>query len=97
MTKTALTGVALAAGAAAAREGRRLRRLGDVPIESIESSAEPLPATPPEAASAQRRLAALQWAVPALTGTLPVLGAVEGEQQRPSAASGLARAALPGA
>lgn len=44
---------------------------------------EPSEDTPELTATAQRRLAALQWALPALTGALVVLGARQGEQQRP--------------
>lgn len=35
-------------------------------------------------ASAQKQLRLTQWAIPALTGALVVLGAQQGEQQRPS-------------
>lgn len=36
-------------------------------------------------ASAQKQLRILQWVIPALTGTIGVLGADMGEQQRPGA------------
>ena len=35
-------------------------------------------------AAAQRQLQAVQWAIPAITGVLVVMGAQQGEQQRPS-------------
>ena len=42
-------------------------------------------------ADAQQKLRYLQWALPVLTGTIVVLGAQQGEQQRPTQiASGLA-------
>ena len=37
----------------------------------------------PNVARIQRRLRVLQWATPVLTGALVVLGAQQGEQQRP--------------
>ncbi|MFF9496529.1 hypothetical protein [Streptomyces flaveolus] len=40
---------------------------------------------PIDLGSAQRQLACIQWAVPALTGRLVVLNALHGEQQRPMA------------
>jgi hypothetical protein len=48
------------------------------------SGTEPSAATPPEVASAQKQLKALQWAIPVLTGAIIVLGAQQGEQQKPS-------------
>ncbi|WP_344001919.1 hypothetical protein [Nocardioides lentus] len=44
---------------------------------------EPSASTSKETADAQRQLKLVQWALPAVTGTLVVLGAVQGEQQRP--------------
>ena len=34
--------------------------------------------------AAQRQLKLTQWAIPAITGTLIVMGAQQGEQQKPS-------------
>jgi hypothetical protein len=48
------------------------------------SGTEPESGTPPEVAAAQRQLRMLQWAVPALTGTLLVVSSFAGEQQRAS-------------
>ncbi|MGV7507477.1 hypothetical protein PJN21_29740, partial [Mycobacterium kansasii] len=45
---------------------------------------EPSPSTPDQAATAQKQLKYLQWALPLLTGTILILGAQQGEQQRPS-------------
>jgi len=50
--------------------------------EGAAGSVTPGAGSSPELASAQKQLKALQWAIPALTGTLVVLGAVQGEQQR---------------
>jgi len=40
-------------------------------------------ATPEDVAGIQQRLRLLQWVTPVLTGILIVLGAQQGEQQRP--------------
>ena len=78
--KTALTLAALGATAYARVLGQRLTAAGDVPVEAgVEPSAQ----TPPDVAGAQRQLAALQWAVPALTGGALVVNSLMGEQQRP--------------
>lgn len=78
--KTGLTVAALAATAYSRVLGRRVSAQTDVPVES---GTEPSPAlTPPAVAGAQRQLAVLQWAVPALTGALIVVSAFAGEQQR---------------
>ena len=50
--------------------------------EGGAGATEPHAAASPELASAQSQLKALQWAIPALTASLLVLGAVQGEQQR---------------
>jgi hypothetical protein len=60
--------------------GAKLAQYDGVPVEG---GTEPAPATPPEAAAAQRQLQKLQWAIPALTGAVVVLTSVHGEQQRP--------------
>jgi hypothetical protein len=51
---------------------------------AVEGATTPAPSTREDVAQAQRRLALLQWAVPALTGALLVLNARMGEQQRPT-------------
>ena len=51
---------------------------------SSEGATEPGPTAPDEAKHAQRQLRWAQCTVPALTGALVVLQAVQGEQQRPS-------------
>ena len=88
VAKTALTAAALGVTAYSRLLGQRVSEHTAVPAES---GTEPAPTTPPEVAAAQRQLAMLQWAVPALTGALVVLSSFAGEQQRPSSAlSGIA-------
>ena len=84
IAKTAVTVGALAATAYARALGQKMISAGDVPVEG---GTDPSAATPPEVADAQRKLSALQWAIPALTGTLLVMDALMGEQQRPSQAA----------
>lgn len=79
--KTAFTAAALAATAYSRILGQRIQHAGDVPVDGGTS---PNAATPPEVASAQQQLAALQWAIPALTGGIVATSALQGEQQRPS-------------
>ncbi|MFF9561203.1 hypothetical protein ACF1DY_35980, partial [Streptomyces albus] len=52
--------------------------------EYVEGATEPAPSTPDEVTAAQRQLQYVQWALPALTGAIVVLGAQQGEQQRPA-------------
>jgi hypothetical protein len=93
VAKGAITGAALAATAVARGLGQKVIEAGDVPVEG---GTEPAAATPPEVASAQRKLKTLQWAIPVLTGTLLVLDARMGEQQRPSqAVTGVVKRILP--
>jgi hypothetical protein len=79
--KTALTVGALGATAYSRVLGRKVSEHHTVPAES---GTEPSAGTPPEVASAQRQLKALQWVVPALTGGLVVIGAYASEQYRVS-------------
>ena len=51
---------------------------------SSEAATEPEPTAPDDAKHAQRQLHWAQATVPAMTGALVVLQAVQGEQQRPS-------------
>lgn len=82
VAKTALTVAALGVTGYARLLGRRLSAHdGDVPAES---GTEPAEDAPSDVAAAQRQLAVLQWAVPALTGALVVLSSFAGEQQRPT-------------
>jgi hypothetical protein len=91
--KTALTVGALGVTAYSRVLGRKVSQHQDVPAKS---GTEPAAATPPEVASAQRQLRALQWAVPALTGGLVVIGAFASEQYRVSEVkTGIAKRLLP--
>jgi hypothetical protein len=81
LVKTVLTTGALGATAYSRVLGRKVSEKTDVPAAS---GTEPAPTTPDDVAAAQRQLAMLQWAVPALTGALVVVSSFAGEQQRPS-------------
>ncbi|MDQ2750865.1 MAG: hypothetical protein M3Y44_15260 [Actinomycetota bacterium] len=81
VVKTAVTAAALGVTAYSRVLGRQVAAHTDVPVDSATS---PAAATPPEVAAAQKQLAVLQWAVPALTGTLVVISSFAGEQQRPA-------------
>jgi hypothetical protein len=79
LAKTALTAAALGATAYSRVLGKKVSAKTDVPAESGTS---PAVTTPKPVANAQRQLAMLQWAVPALTGALVVISSFAGEQQR---------------
>lgn len=79
--KTVLTIAAMGATAYSASLGAKVAEYGRVPAES---GTDPSASTPPEVAKAQKQLKVLQYVIPALTGTLVVLGAQQGEQQKPS-------------
>jgi hypothetical protein len=53
------------------------------PSEPVADGTTPTTDTDPAVAGAQRQLSVLQWVVPALTGVLLILNALQGEQQRP--------------
>jgi hypothetical protein len=78
--KTLVTLAALGATAYARALGQRVMNAGDVPVAG---GTDPQAGTPPQVADAQRQLDSLQWVIAGLTGTLLVLNAVMGEQQRP--------------
>ena len=79
--KIVVTGAALAVTALNAVLGRKVAEGSGHPVAG---ATEPQTATPPDVATAQKQLRYLQWAQPALTGAIVVLGAQQGEQQRPS-------------
>ena len=79
VVKLVLTGAAAAVTAYSGVLGKRVAQHAD---EGAAGATEPGPTSSPELANAQRQLKACQWAIPALTSTLIVLGVVEGEQQR---------------
>jgi hypothetical protein len=81
IVKTVVTGAALGITGYSRLLGRKMSDRPDVPVAS---ATEPAQGTPQDVAAAQSQLRVLQWAVPALAGTVVVLGALAGEQQRPS-------------
>ena len=85
ITKTALTGLALAATAWSRALGAKLDHSGEAPVEG---GTDPGDGTPQDVAKAQRQLKVLQWVIPALTGAVLVLNARMGEQQRPAQITG---------
>jgi hypothetical protein len=78
--KTALTVAALGVTAYSRGLGKKLDQVG---VEPVESGVKPTEDTAPDVAKAQQQLRVCQWLIPALTGGLVVLTAVQGEQQRP--------------
>ncbi len=88
VTKIALTGAALGATLYSGILGAKTAEGDGSPVHG---ATDPSASTPPEVASAQKQLRYLQWALPVLTGSIVVLGAQQGEQQRPGqVVSGLA-------
>lgn len=80
VAKTIITVAALGTTAYSGVLGGQIAKGGTVPAEG---GTQPTEATPETVAKAQQQLRALQWATPALTGALIVLGAHHGELQRP--------------
>ncbi|MCW2621808.1 MAG: hypothetical protein JWL64_1410 [Frankiales bacterium] len=76
--KLGLTAAALGATAYARVLGKQVQAAGDVPVDGGTS---PNAATPPAVAKAQKQLAALQWAIPALTGGILLSSSLHEEQQ----------------
>lgn len=72
--RTAVTLAALISTAETGLSGQRVVRGGDVPVAAATT---PIAATPPEVAAAQRRLRIVQWMVPAFTGVIFVLEAIQ--------------------
>jgi hypothetical protein len=87
VAKIAVTGAALGATAYSRVMGTKAAQ-GEG--HSVHGATEPAPSTPSEVAAAQQKLRYAQWAPPVLTAAIIILGAQQGEQQRPSEiASGL--------
>jgi hypothetical protein len=80
MIKAALTAAALGTTAYSGVLGAKLARAGDVPTEG---GTVPGDASPGDVTKIQQQLRILQWVTPVLTGAIVVLGAQQGEQQRP--------------
>lgn len=92
--KTVATAAALGATVYSRVLGRKVSSRTAVPANS---GTEPAPTTPQAVADAQRQLRVLQWVIPALTGTVVIISAFAGEQQRPADfASGLVGRLTPG-
>ncbi|MXG30406.1 hypothetical protein [Streptomyces sp. YIM 132580] len=91
--KTVLTGAALAATAYTRVLGKKI----DLATSDNEKDQEMAEHVPVDTHRAQKQLALMQWAVPALTAGLVILNAVQGEQQRPlQQVSGAVRSSLKG-
>lgn len=82
VVKLVLTVVAAATTLYAGVLGTRIAAHAD---EGADGVTEPAATASRELASAQRQQRVVQWALPAVTGVLIVLGAQQGEQQRPVA------------
>jgi hypothetical protein len=80
VAKTALTLVALGVTGYSRVLGRKVSQHKAVPAADATT---PTASTPPDVASAQKQLKALQWVVPATTGALVAVGAYASEQYRP--------------
>ncbi len=78
--KTLVTVLALAATAASGYLGQQKGNYDPVPTEG---GVKPAETTPPDVASRQQQLRALQWTIPSLTGVLVALTAQQGELQKP--------------
>jgi len=93
VAKAAVTGAALAATIGSGVLGSKMAAADDV---DVEGATEPGSRTPQDVAQAQKGLRVLQWAIPALTGTVLVMSARMGEQQRPAeVATGLLQRLTP--
>lgn len=82
LAKTVLTGAALGITAWGGKLNRDVAAAGKQPVHG---ATEPTPGTHDKVARAQKQLRLTQWLIPATTGALIVLGAVQGEEQRPAA------------
>ena len=80
VVKSVITVAAVAGTVFSGWKGGQVAAAGQVPAEG---GTVPSEGTPAETASAMQQLRVAQWVVPALTGVLVVLGAQQGEQQRP--------------
>ncbi|MBD2762941.1 hypothetical protein IEE92_10335 [Kocuria sp. cx-116] len=81
VTKTALTLVGMGLTAYTGVLGTKVGKLAE---QGGEGVTEPRAGASEELKKAQKQLKVLQWAVPVVSGAVIVLGAQQGEQQRPS-------------
>lgn len=77
--KTLVTVAALGVTAYAGVLGKKVNQLQG---EGAQGATEPHAGASDELTAAQQQLKVAQWAIPALTGVIVVLGAQQGEQQR---------------
>ena len=77
--KTALTAAAVGVTAYSGVLNRKMAQAGDVPARG---ATEPGASTPPDVARTQQQLRLIQWAIPALTGGLVAVSALETERMR---------------
>ncbi|XAS77123.1 hypothetical protein V3G39_03530 [Dermatophilaceae bacterium Sec6.4] len=76
------TVVTVAAMGATGYSGWLGKQVAEQAGEGADGATEPSAGASNKLAKAQKQLQMLQWAIPALTGVLVVLGAQQGEQQR---------------
>ncbi|MEO5780749.1 MULTISPECIES: hypothetical protein [Arthrobacter] len=89
VAKSIVTLAGAAVSLYAGLQGAKVEKLSD---EGAEGATEPRAGASEELKSAQQQLKLLQWAIPALSGVVIVLGAKHGEMQRPkNVLTGLAR------
>lgn len=81
MVKTVLTALTAGVSAYSGVLGAKVAKLAREG-EGGAGATEPAPTASKKLTAAQTQLKALQWAIPVLTGTLVVLAAQQGEQQR---------------
>ncbi len=80
VVKLTLTGVAIGLTAWSGALGSTVGKAGKVPATG---AVIPNSSTPPDVATAMKQLRLVQYAIPAVTGAILVLGAQQGEQQKP--------------
>ncbi len=79
-TKLGVTVVAAGLTAYSGALGRKVEKQSQ---QGGAGATEPAPGATEDLKAAQKQLQMAQWAIPALTGVLVVMGAQQGEQQRP--------------
>lgn len=77
------TAVTLAGAAVTLYAGMLGAKVEKLAAEGAEGATEPSPTASDELKAAQKQLKLLQWAIPALAGSVIVMGAKHGEMQRP--------------
>lgn len=80
IVKAVVTVAGMAATLYSGMLGKKVEQLAN---EGGEGATEPRPGASKELASAQKQLKLLQWSLPVFSGAVIVLGAKEGELQRP--------------